>query len=43
MMVKTESYSNSGIEIAYTIASGLKAYINVEDYDYKAGNSTANT
>ena len=39
----TESYSNSGIEIAYTIASGLKATINVEDYDYKAGNSTGNT
>ena len=39
----TESYSNSGIEIAYTIASGLTAYINVEDYDYKAGNSTNNT
>ncbi len=40
---KTEEYSNSGIEIAYTIASGLTAYINVEDYDYKAGNSTGNT
>ena len=41
--VTTESYSNSGIEIAYTIASGLKATINVEDYDYKAGNSANNT
>ena len=41
--VTTESYSNSGIEIAYTIASGLTAYINVEDYEYKAGNSTNNT
>ena len=41
--IKTESYSNSGIEIAYTVASGLTAYINVEDYDYKAGNSTNNT
>jgi hypothetical protein len=39
----TESYSNSGIEIAYTVAPGLKATINVEDYDYKAGNSTGNT
>ena len=39
----TESYSNSGIEIAYTVAPGLSAYINVEDYDYKAGNSTGNT
>ena len=41
--IKTESYSNSGIEIAYTIASGLTAYINVEDYDYKKGNSANNT
>jgi len=41
--VTTETYSNSGVEIAYTIASGLTAYINVEDYDYKAGNSTNNT
>ena len=39
----TESYSNSGIEVAYTIASGLTAYLNLEDYDYKAGNSTGNT
>ena len=39
----TESYSNSGIEVAYTLASGLTAYLNVEDYDYKAGNSTGNT
>ena len=39
----TETYSNSGIEIAYTIASGLTATINVEDYDYKAGNSANNT
>ena len=39
--IKTESYSNSGIEIAYTIASGLKAFINVEDYDYKKGTGSA--
>jgi len=39
----TESYSNSGIEIAYTVAPGLSAYLNVEDYDYKAGYSTGNT
>jgi hypothetical protein len=39
----TESYSNAGIEIAYTVAPGLKATINVEDYDYKAGNSANNT
>ena len=41
--IKTESYSNSGIEIKYSIASGLTAFINVEDYDYKKGNSTNNT
>ena len=40
---KTESYSNSGVEVAYTIASGLTAYLNIEDYDYKAGTSTGNT
>lgn len=39
--IKTETYSNSGIEIAYTIASGLTAYINVEDYDYKKGTGSA--
>jgi hypothetical protein len=33
----TESYSNAGVEIAYTVAPGLSAYLNVEDYDYKAG------
>jgi len=37
----TESYSNAGVEIAYTIASGLTAYINVEDYDYKQGTGSA--
>jgi len=39
----TESYSNAGIELAYTLAPGLSAYLNVEDYDYKAGTSTGNT
>ena len=39
----SEKYTNSGAEIAYTIASGLTAYINVEDYDYKVGTSTGNT
>jgi len=34
-----EEYSNSGIEVAYTIASGLTAYLNVENYDYKVGTS----
>ncbi len=36
-----KKYTNSGVEIAYTIASGLTAYINVEDYDYKKGTSTS--
>ncbi len=35
----SEEYTNSGVEVAYTIASGLTAYINVEDYEYKAGTS----
>jgi hypothetical protein len=39
----SEKYTNSGAEIAYTIASGLTAYINVEDFDYKVGTSTGNT
>jgi len=41
--VTSEEYSNSGVELAYTLAPGLSAYLNVEDYDYKAGNSTGNT
>jgi hypothetical protein len=39
----SEKYTNTGAEIAYTIASGLTAYVNVEDYDYKVGTSTGNT
>ena len=35
----SEEYTNSGVEVAYTIASGLTAYVNVEDYEYKAGTS----
>jgi hypothetical protein len=35
----SEEYTNSGVEVAYTIASGLTAYVNVEDYEYKAGSS----
>lgn len=35
--VTAEEYTNSGVEIAYTVASGLTAYINVEDYEFKAG------
>jgi hypothetical protein len=31
-----EEYTSSGVELAYTIASGLTAYINVDDYEYTA-------
>ena len=36
-LVVGEEYSRSGAEVAYTIASGLTAVINVDDYDYKNG------
>jgi outer membrane protein OmpU len=36
-----EEYSRSGAEVAYTIASGLSAVINVDDYDYKNGTNSA--
>ena len=39
----SEKYTSSGAEIAYTIASGLTAYINVDDFDYKVGTSSNNT
>ena len=32
-----EEYSRTGVEVAYTIASGLTAVVNVDDYDYKVG------
>jgi len=32
-----EELSRSGVEVAYSIASGLTAVVNVEDYDYKVG------
>jgi hypothetical protein len=35
-----EEYSNTGGEVAYTIASGLTAYLNINDYDYKIGAGT---
>jgi len=34
-----EEFTRSGIELAYTIAPGLSAVINVDDFDYKAGSS----
>jgi hypothetical protein len=36
----SEEYTNTGAELNYTIASGLNAIINVEDYDYKVGTSS---
>ena len=35
--ISGEEYSNSGAELIYTIASGLKAIVTIEDYDYKKG------
>jgi len=32
-----EEYSKSGVEVMYTIAAGLKAIVNVDDYNYKIG------
>jgi len=34
-----EEFTRSGMEVAYTIAPGLSAVINVDDFDYKAGSS----
>ena len=31
----SEEYTRSGVEVQYTIASGLTAVINVDDYEYK--------
>jgi len=38
----SEEYTNSGVEVKYSIASGLTAFLNVEDYDYKVGTSGGN-
>ena len=37
----TEEYAKSGAEVQYTIASGLTAVINVDDYEYTAGGASA--
>ena len=34
-----EEYTKSGVELQYTIANGLTTFINVDDYEYKAGTS----
>ena len=38
-----EEYTASGVEVQYTIAAGLKAYINVDDYEYTAATSGGQT
>jgi len=38
-----EEYSKSGVEVQYTIASGLTAVITVDDYEYKAGTGGSGT
>jgi len=37
----TEEYTKTGAEVQYSIASGLTAYINVDDYEYTAGGASA--
>ena len=37
----SEEYTNTGVEVKYTIASGLTAFLNVEDFDYKIGTSSS--
>jgi len=41
--ISSEEYTNTGAEIKYSIASGLTAFLNVEDYDYKIGTSSSTT
>jgi len=38
-----EEYTQSGVEASYTIASGLTAVVNVDDYDYKAATTPDST
>jgi len=38
-----EEYTKSGVEVQYTIASGLKAFVNIDDYEYKTGNAETTT
>ena len=40
---KGEELSRSGAEVSYSIASGLTAVVNVEDYDYKVGTNRDGT
>ena len=36
-----EEYTKTGAEVQYSIASGLTAYINVDDYEYTAGGASS--
>jgi len=38
-----EEYTKSGVELQYTIASGLTAVVTVDDYEYKTGTSDSAT
>jgi hypothetical protein len=38
-----EEYSKSGVELQYTITSGLTAVLTVDDYEYKTGTSDSAT
>jgi len=38
--ISGEENSNTGAELIYTIASGLRAIVTVEDYDYKTGSGS---
>jgi len=38
-----QEYSKSGVELQYTIASGLTAVVTVDDYEYKVGASSQGT
>ena len=38
-----EEYTKSGVEVQYTIVSGLTAVVTVDDYEYKAGTSESTT
>ena len=38
-----EEYTKSGVEVQYTIVSGLTAVVTIDDYEYKAGTSESTT
>ena len=38
-----DEHTNTGAELVYTVAPGLSAYVNIEDFDYKVGSSSGTT